>query len=61
MRKILLVISFAFLFAFSCEKKTPFEEDRKINLEDIDWENLKRRLWCENDSIPLVFDNNTEH
>jgi len=59
MKKILILILLVSLF--SCEKKTPFEEDRKINLEDIDWEDFKRRLWCENDSIPLVFGNNTEH
>lgn len=59
MKKILILI--LLVTFFSCEKKIPFEDDKKIPLDSIDWEDFKRRLWCENDSILLVFDNNTEH
>lgn len=51
MKKILVLI--AILFFFSCEKNTPFEEDRKKDLE-TDREYYKRRLWCENDTTVIT-------
>lgn len=59
MKKVLILILTAFLF--SCEEKIPFKEDRKIPLDSIDWEHFKKNLWCESDSFPLVFGNNTKH
>lgn len=55
MRKILAVIMIAFVF--SCETEPPIEE----KIIPIDRICPGVPIWCENDSITLIFDNNTKH